>query len=148
MFMTQQPFCVTSEHLFTLPVGGMLCPFPSWLPFSSHNTIAHCLPFLLSLSQEPGSHSYWLLCSPTRVTLAVTARQQESLLLSPPDNRSHSCCHPVIYCPSYCCHSVCHTLGHSIFPSYIFVEDHCFLTCYSNFYSFYSLKFKKMFLAL
>jgi len=126
MFVAQQPFSVTSEHAFTLSVGRLLCPFPSWLPYSIHNTIVHCLPFLLSLSL-PGT------------------RQSLFLVTIESDNRSHSCCHPVRHSSSYCCRSVCHPLGHSVFPSYILVEDHCFLTRYSNLHSCYNLKFKIFF---
>jgi len=74
MFVAQQPFCLTSEHSFTLSVGGMLCPFPSWLPYSIHSTIVHCLPFLLSLSLRKQA---------VTLTSYHAARQQESLLLSP-----------------------------------------------------------------
>ena len=125
VFVAQQTFCVTSKHAFTLSIGRLLCPFPKLVTVLYHKTIVHCLPFSLSLS----------------LSLSLPGTRQSLFLVTiQPDNRSHSCCHPVRHSSSYCCRSVCHPLGHSVFPSYTLVADHCFLTRYSNFHSSYNLK--------
>jgi len=80
VFVAQQTFCVTSKHAFTLSIGRLLCPFPKLVTVLYHKTIVHCLPFSLSLSLS-------LSLSPRNQAVTLpsyhTARQQESLLLSP-----------------------------------------------------------------